>query len=46
MSKNYAKVKYFYEHGLWSKQMVKNAVDRWITTEEYELVTSETYQEV
>lgn len=44
MSKNYNKVKDYYDSGLWSKAMVKNAVGRWITEEEYKLITSEDYK--
>lgn len=43
MSKNYSKVKGYYESDLWSKTMVKNAVGRWITAEEYKLITGEDY---
>ena len=46
MSKNYAKVKNFYDRGLWSEARVKNAVRaRWITPAEYELITGEKYAE-
>lgn len=46
MSKNYAKVKGFYDRGLWSKARVKNAVKmRWITPAEYELIAGEKYEE-
>lgn len=46
MSKNYAKVKGFYDRGLWSKARVKNAVKaRWITPAEYELITGKKYIE-
>ena len=46
MSKNYAKVKGFYDRGLWSEARVKNAVRaRWITPAEYELITGEKYEE-
>ena len=46
MSKNYAKVKKFYDRGLWSEARVKNAVRaRWITPAEYELITVEKYEE-
>lgn len=46
MSKNYAKVKKFYDRGLWSEARVKNAVRaRWITPAEYELITGEKYIE-
>ena len=41
MSKNYDKVKRFYDAGLWSLGMVRNAVGRWITPEEYLIITGE-----
>ena len=40
-SKKFERVKYWYEWGFWSKEMVKNAVSRWITEEEYEEITGE-----
>jgi hypothetical protein len=45
MSKNYHKVKDYYERGLWSSERVYNAVGRWITAEEYEMITKEVYHE-
>lgn len=45
MSKNYELVKECYDAGLWSKKMVWNAVGRWITAEEYKLITGEDYTE-
>lgn len=46
MSKNYAKVKKFYDRVLWSEARVKNAVRmKWITPAEYELITGEKYTE-
>lgn len=46
MSKNYVKVKNFYDRWLWSEARVKNAVKmRWITPAEYELITGEKYIE-
>lgn len=45
MSKNFEKVKYYYDHGLWDKERVRNAVGKWITPEEYEIITGEEYQE-
>lgn len=46
MSKNYEKVKRFYDRGLWSEARVKNAVKAsWITPAEYELITGEKYEE-
>ena len=43
MSKNFELVKDYYDRGLWSKQRVYNAVGKWITAEEYELITGEVY---
>ena len=48
-SKNYAKVKNYYDMGLWSKARVKNAVTNpaskpWITEEEYQEITGEAYE--
>lgn len=45
MSKNYAKVKRYYDSSLWSVAMVHTAVDKWITAEEYEMITKEVYHE-
>ena len=45
MSKNFEKVKGCYDKGLWSKQKVHNAVGKWITAEEYELITGEPFEE-
>ena len=43
--KKFEKVKSYYERGLWTVEMVKNAVVKsWITSEEYELITGETYE--
>lgn len=39
MSKNYGKVKGFYDAGLWSLRMVRNAVGKWVTAGEYETIT-------
>ena len=44
MSKNFAKVKYYYDSGLWSIQKVRNVVGKWITPEEFELITGEPYE--
>lgn len=44
MSKNYHKVKDYYDRGLWSSERVYNAVDKWITAEEYEEITREKYE--
>lgn len=43
MSKNFEKVKEYYEKGLWSKGRVYNAVGKWITAEEYQQITGDTY---
>lgn len=34
MSKNFQKVKAYYDTGKWNAQMVRNAIGRWITKEE------------
>lgn len=33
-SKNYDKVKTYYERGMWSEDRVRDAVGKWITEEE------------
>ncbi|MFT4107752.1 MAG: XkdX family protein [Lacrimispora sp.] len=43
MSK-FDKVKGFYEAGLWSLAMVRNAVGRWIMAEEFREITGEEYE--
>lgn len=46
MSPKFNKVKKYYDSGLWNKAMVRNAVVKgWITAEEYELITGESYDE-
>ena len=46
MSKNYNKVKSYYDRGLWSIERVREAVVKgWITPEEYELITGQPYKE-
>ena len=45
MSKNYLKVKRYYDKGLWDKERVKAAVGKWITADEYENITGEKYEE-
>lgn len=42
-SKNYNKVKEYYDLGLWSKTRVQNAVGKWITADEYKEITGEGY---
>ena len=45
MSKNFEKVKRYYDSGLWSKYRVSEAVKKgWITAEEYELIVGKPYQ--
>ena len=44
MSKNYAKVKRYYDSCLWSAAMVHTAVGKWITAEEYTTITGEKYE--
>lgn len=44
MSKKFAKVKRYYDEGLWSKKQVHDAVVKdWITAEEYEEIVGESY---
>lgn len=44
MSKNYEKVKSYYEKELWNIGRVKMAVvKKWITEKEYEKITGEKY---
>lgn len=43
MSKNFKKVKGYYDRGLWSEARVREAVGKWITAEEYELIVGESY---
>ena len=45
MSKNFTKVQAYYERGLWTLKMVQNAVGRWITAEEYEIITGYKFKE-
>ena len=43
-SPKFAKVKGYYDKGLWNKQMVKNAVSKgWITAAEYEEIVGEPF---
>lgn len=50
MSANFEKVKNYYENYLagikpaWNKQRVYNVVGKWITPEEYEIITGEPYE--
>lgn len=44
MSKNYEKVKNYYDNGVWNQARVYNAVGKWITEAEYEEITGEKYK--
>lgn len=44
MSKNFEKVKEYFEKGLWSESRVHNAVNRWITPTEYLEITGKEYK--
>lgn len=43
MSKNYKKVRDYYNLGLWDLRKVTNAVGKWITVEEFEDITGLNY---
>lgn len=48
-SKNFAKVKKYYNAGVWNEARVRNAVTNpasnpWITAEEYEEITGQPYE--
>lgn len=46
MSSKFQKVKYYYDNGLWDINRVRNAVVKnWITSEEFEEITGESYAE-
>lgn len=45
MSKKFNRVKNLYDSGAWNKQMVHDAVGRWITAEEYKIIVGEEYVE-
>lgn len=46
MSNKFEKVKSYYERGLWDISRVRNAVvKRWITAEEFFMITGEIYGE-
>lgn len=46
MSPKYSKVKRYYDQGLWTKEMVRNAVVKgWITEQEYEDITGREYED-
>lgn len=44
-SKNFDKVKDYYDNSLWKNKRVKNAVPKWITEEEYETITGIPYNQ-
>ena len=45
-STKYAKVKKYYDKGIWNIDMVHDAVVKgWITAEEFEEITGEPYEE-
>jgi len=44
MSKNFEKVKRFYDAKLWPLSWVANAVDKWITAAEYQEITGKEYE--
>lgn len=43
-SKNFNKVKQYYDLKLWNLQKVTSAVGKWITTDEYEEITGLLYR--
>lgn len=45
MSAKFELVKSYYDEGFWSIARVHNAVGKWITAEEYELITGQPYEE-
>lgn len=45
-SKNFDKVKYYFDNGLWSLYRVTEAVKKgWITIDEFEEITGQPYNE-
>lgn len=40
-SEKFNDVYYYYKHNLWTKDMIKNAINRWITEKEYEEIIKE-----
>ena len=40
----FARVKDYYKRGLWTLAMVRNAVGRWITAEQFKEITGEDYE--
>lgn len=45
MSKNFEKVKNYYDNDIWNKTRVYNAVGKWITEDEYKQITGEEYSQ-
>ena len=46
MSKKFKKVKNYYDSGLWTIGMVRQAVVKnWITAEEFETITGQSYND-
>lgn len=45
MSRNFEKVKTHYDEGRWVKKKVRDAVGKWITAEEYKMITGEEFSE-
>lgn len=46
MSKKFKKVKNYYDSGLWTIEMVRQAVIKnWITAEEFEIITGQPYND-
>ena len=43
-SKNFKKVKDYYDNKLWDERRVRFAVGRWITAEEYKEITGKDYE--
>lgn len=44
MSEKYSVVKDYYDTGLWSLARVRKAVGRWITAEEYKMITGTPFE--
>lgn len=44
MSKNFEKVKRFYDTKAWPLNWVQDAVERWITANEYQKITGKEYK--
>lgn len=45
MNNKYKVVKKYYEENLWNLEMVKKAVGKWITKEEYKEITGNNFEE-